>query len=189
MKIAETIDKKAKEIFENFEKDKEDLTGWSLRQAIREESRNNKKLGDFILYKVYQNGYEKNKTIPLFLSHLIEYMISSRNMGESKIKFLNEGSEMSEFIEIFPKIGIEKDILIKILRSLGLDKTIKSYGTFFMVRENEMNQNHYFSEEQVKRFKKSDEEVIDEILDIFHEECREKGIDLQKRTVLLNNNA
>lgn len=62
--------------------------------------------------------------------------------------------------EVFPNLVMQKGILYNILDSLGLEKTKKWLIMYNIIKEEELNQNLYYSSEELKNFCNDDFENI-----------------------------
>ncbi len=185
MAIFLDINIRIEKIYEEFKKDAEDKTGWSLMQKLRKESGQDNRLKGFLLYQLYKISYEQNETIPLLLQDFIGYVMSSKDPDEKEVVRVGSKLDLKNAVEIFPGIACRRDLLINLLEKLKLDKTLKTYCTFSLMKEEELRHSNYFSESQMKKFNGPDKEAVDFVLDVFNKECKEKGIILKKRIIKL----
>ena len=167
MAIQKHIDKKLEEIYEEFKKDTGDKTGWSLNQKLKKEAVFNEELINYFFYRIMKISYEDKKIISFLLSEFLSYPYNEE-------KWILSGEAKSENeIEIFPKIIFKKGIKTKVLESLGLDETLKTFYYHLVSKEEEINDFRYLTKEQAEKYRYWDF-AIKEVLEVFSKEMKEK---------------
>ena len=169
MELYKQIDKSLKKIYEEFKKDKSDLTGWGLMKRLKKEANFEEELINFFIYRIYKLSYKKREIINVFsyLAELISYPYNEEEWIRVK------GKNPDEEIEFSPKLFFKKGIKTKILEALELDKTLKAYYHYLICREEELNEKKHLNKNQIKKCRYWDS-AIGEILDIFKDEWKKK---------------
>ena len=169
MKLYKQIDKRLKEIYEEFKEDRGDLTGWGLIQKLKEEADFDEELINFFIYRIYKLSYKKKEIINIF--SLLAELLSYPHNEEERIRV--GGKNRNEEIEFSPKLFFKKGIKTKVLETLELDKTLKVYYHYLICREEELVEKQYLNKDQIKKCRYWDS-AIEEILSIFKAEWKKK---------------
>jgi len=162
------IDKRLIEIYEEHKKDSEDITGWHLLQKLKKEAKYHIFLYYFLVYRLFEVVYQRGEIIKY--QHMIKELLRCPYHTEQFVP-KERGSANEDEVEIFPGIIFTKGITTRILEGLGLHNTLKSFLYHLMIKEEEINEKRYLSEEEVSNF--SD---IENIIEIFLEEYQKLKI-------------
>lgn len=176
MRIYKEINEKLEKIYNDFKKDKDDLTGWTFKQILRQESGYGDLLRGGFIEIIFTIAYKESE-IPLpLLSGLVYYgCISNQEPDESP-------EEEVERISFFQGFSCNKTIIVKVLEKLNLKKTLNDFFTFLLCREEEVNLKMHLSDKQIERFNQIDSKAINEILKTLNNELNEKfGEEFEKK--------
>lgn len=193
MKIQEKIDRRLKKIYEEFRKDTGDKTGWSLMQKLKKEAGSEEGLIQCFIYEIFKVAYKKGEVINIFnlLANLIIYPYHKESYLDYPSPYHKEGyldyplKKDKNIKEVFPRLFLEKGVLSNILESLQLEETQKAFYYYLIVKDEEINEKDYLSEEQISEFKK--ESIYEtRVLDIFSKEYKNKKLDKEDRIIKIN---
>ncbi len=172
MKIYTQINNKLGEIYDEFKKDKQDLTGWSLMQKIKEEANFEESLENLLTYKLFEIALSKKEIINI--PNLIKLLIASKNKKE-KVSIEIEG-ETKDYQELYRGVYLKKGALTQILETLRLTETLDFFIKFVILDDEEINPNYYVGEKLIKEYGKDKKELIEKIIKTFEREYEKKKL-------------
>jgi len=174
------INEKLEKIYEKFREDKGDKTGWSLIQSLKQEANYEEGLIQYFIYSIFKIAYQKGEIINIF--SLITELISYPYHKESYLDYPSHSKNKRDVKEVFPRLFMKEDVLIKVLGLLQLKETQRVIHYYFIIKNEEIDEENYLSKKQISEFKK---EGIDEtrVLDVFREEYKQKKLDKKPKII------
>ena len=172
MKLYKRINKRLEEIYDEFKKDKLDLTGWSLMQKIKEEANFEESLENFLIYRLFEIALNKKEIINI--PNLIKLLIVSKNKKE-KISIEIEG-ETKDYQELYRGVYLKKGALTQILKNLKLVETLDFFIKFIILEDEKINPKYYVGEKLTEKYSKDKKEFINYIINTFEKEYGRKKL-------------
>jgi len=175
MNVKQYIHKKIEELFNKFRVSS--MSATELIENLRGESNGSSILFYLLLEQLLIFSFSK-KYIILSKGLLKHYLKSEYKESPDYIYIGGNTEEEDEnVIKTAHGIVIKKGIFIKIIEKLNLKESLNAYVKFLIINEEEINEKHYLSETEIKKY--SD---INYIVEVMYKEF-DKKIDDGKKII------